>query len=458
MQSNPAWSPDGKFIVFARSKAYRLSTIEGTHRVLLTPDECREFLTGGRTFLFDLYRIPFNDGKGGAATSLAGASNNGMSNYFAKYSPDGKWIVFCQSKSFMLLQPDSRLFITPAAGGEARLMRCNTSLMNSWHSWSSNGRWLVFSTKANGPYTRLALTHVNEQGEDTPPVFLDHLSQPDRAANIPEFVNASSGAIAKINERFVDDHSMWRVGKNLREEGDMAGAEEKFRAALAMNPRNVNTCLSLGNALSARGRIDSALALYEQAASVDPRNANAHINIGNVMLKNSKIDEAIEHYQKAVDLDPTDALTHANLANAYSARQEFAKALPHNMAALRLSPEKSGSYYHLGINLLKLGRINEAIAQLKRATEMSPQSVSAQKGFAAALAVAGRREEAIAHYQEAIRLGDQDPACLTGCADLLMQQGRLNEAIELYRGALQLQPDLQSARDSLNSLMRQLQK
>jgi len=26
-----------------------------------------------------------------------------MSNYFAKYSPDGKWIVFCKAKSFMLL-------------------------------------------------------------------------------------------------------------------------------------------------------------------------------------------------------------------------------------------------------------------------------------------------------------------------------------------------------------------
>ena len=39
-----------------------------------------------------------------------------MSNYFAKYSPDGNWIVFCKAKSFMLLQPDSELYIIPAAG------------------------------------------------------------------------------------------------------------------------------------------------------------------------------------------------------------------------------------------------------------------------------------------------------------------------------------------------------
>ena len=42
---------------------------------------------------------------------------------FAKFSPDGKWIVFCRARSFMLLQPDSELYIIPAAGGEARRKR-----------------------------------------------------------------------------------------------------------------------------------------------------------------------------------------------------------------------------------------------------------------------------------------------------------------------------------------------
>jgi hypothetical protein len=39
---------------------------------------------------FDLYRIDFNHGRGGVPEPLEGASNNGMSNYFARYSPDGR--------------------------------------------------------------------------------------------------------------------------------------------------------------------------------------------------------------------------------------------------------------------------------------------------------------------------------------------------------------------------------
>jgi hypothetical protein len=103
VQSNPAWSPDGRYIVFAGARAYDLQRPSSSGKVLLSPEDCKEFLEEGKPFLFDLYRILFNEGKGGTPEPIQGASNNGMSNYFAKYSPDGKWIVFCKAKSYMLL-------------------------------------------------------------------------------------------------------------------------------------------------------------------------------------------------------------------------------------------------------------------------------------------------------------------------------------------------------------------
>ena len=53
VQSNPTWSPDGRYIVFARANAYQLKQTSRDNRLLLTEDECEEFVKGGRN-PFDL--------------------------------------------------------------------------------------------------------------------------------------------------------------------------------------------------------------------------------------------------------------------------------------------------------------------------------------------------------------------------------------------------------------------
>ncbi|MCP4726642.1 MAG: hypothetical protein GY863_16475, partial [bacterium] len=212
VQCNAVWSADGQYITFARSLAPVLKSETNPNSPGLSNMEAAEVL-GGRQYLYeakegankfryDLYKVPFNNGKGGEPVPIKGASNNDRSNFFPKYSPDGKWLVFTQADSYMLLQMDSKLYIVPAEGGESRLMNCNTDLMNSWHSWSPNSKWLVFSSKVFSPYTQFLITHIDENGNDSPPVLLRNFVFPERAANIPEFVNIDPGSRRMINERF----------------------------------------------------------------------------------------------------------------------------------------------------------------------------------------------------------------------------------------------------------------
>lgn len=383
VQSNPVWSPDGQTIVFARSQAYELKNLRDKQKALLSPEECQEFVDGHKQFKFDLYRIPFNGGKGGVAEPLAGASGNGMSNYFPRFSPDGRWIVFCQAASFMLLQPDSRLFIMPAAGGEARPLRANTTRMNSWHSWSSNGRWLIFSSKANSPYTQLFVAHIDQNGVDAPAVLLEQLTSSDRAANIPEFVPVPPGTIERINPRFVDDVSLWRSGMAFMDAGDLRNAGERFKHALALNPRNLKAHIVLGNTLEATGNNDEALIHYREAVRLDSASAMAHINVGNILLKRNDLPAAIAEYEVALKHEPDNIYAHYNLGQCYAATDKPAEALIHLSAAHRQSPNNAAICFLLGNAHAKLGHRIEALRFYREALRIRPDYPEARERLAA---------------------------------------------------------------------------
>src|SRR5262249_12472636 len=150
VHTNVVWTPDGKNLIFARAEA-RDAYVPGVKMADRANDPNETQIQ------YDLYRIPFNEGLGGKPERIVGASENGMSNAFPKVSPDGRWIVFTQSRNGQLMRPDGKLHIVPVTGGEARMLKGNTPLMNSWHSFSPNGRWLVFSSKSRGPYTKMFL-------------------------------------------------------------------------------------------------------------------------------------------------------------------------------------------------------------------------------------------------------------------------------------------------------------
>jgi tetratricopeptide (TPR) repeat protein len=315
VQSNPTWSPDGATVLFARNDAHELKHLKDPTAAVITPEEVREFFEGGRKFCYDLYRVPFNGGRGGKAEPLAGAAGNGRSNYFPKSSPDGKWIVFCQAETFMLLQPDSLLYIMPAQGGEPRKMRCNLpGKMNSWHSWSPNGRWLVFASKANGPYTQLWLTHVDAQGNDAPPVLLERFTAPDRAANIPEFVNVEPDRFATIREEFADYYTHFRIGLEHERYFEHAAAVEELRKVLAEKPDHLDAIYLIASCLARMGREAEAISHARKVLALSPDHAAAHRLLGGLLSRTGQFKEAVAHLERVLKARPEDLVTGNNLA------------------------------------------------------------------------------------------------------------------------------------------------
>jgi tetratricopeptide (TPR) repeat protein len=436
VQTNAVWSPDGKEIVFARAKAHHIERLEQQNAALLDAKDVPEFTVEKQPFLYDLYRIPFNDGKGGTPVPVEGASNDGMSNYFPKYSPDGKWIVFTKSKSYMLLQPDSELWIVPAKGGPARRLKYNTARMNSWHSWSSNSRWLVFSSKVNGPYTQLFLTHIDESGNDSPPVLLERFTSPDRAANIPEFVKLKGDAIAEIREQFLDPYSFLRAGMANERTGDHAGAERAYRRGLELAPKNPEILNALGWTLFQDGRPEAAIVEYERAVTADPKHAKAHNNLALALVELGRLSEAASHFKASLEVEPR-----AEIFSDYGFTMERMgkpkEAVQAYVKALELDPSSASAHFNMAVVFVRAGKFPEAEAHYRKALAGKP-SAEAHNGLGYALSRQARTDEALQEFRAAIAADPSYVPAYNNLGEGLASAGKFEEAEEAYEKSLAL--------------------
>jgi hypothetical protein len=190
LETYPAWSPDGRFLYFCSAP------LTWTDRNVIPEhyDQVR----------YDLIRIAYDverDAWGSAETVLS-AQDTGQSILEPRISPDGRWLVFCmcQYGCFPVYQQSSDLYRIDLAAAERtgryeyRRLEINSDESESWHSWSSNSRWLAFSSKrGNGTFTRIYISYVDPNGVAHQPFLLPqkdptHYDSCLWTYNVPELV------------------------------------------------------------------------------------------------------------------------------------------------------------------------------------------------------------------------------------------------------------------------------
>ena len=480
VQASGMWSPDGKYLVFARAEAKDPNPADGKLATYANdPAEVQ--------IQYDLYRIPFNDGRGGKAERIEGASQNGMSNSFPKISPDGKWMVFVEAHNGQLMRPDGKLYIVPAAGGKARLMNCNTALMNSWHSFSPNGRWMVFSSKSRTPYTQMFLTHIDEDGNDTPAILIENSTAANRAVNIPEFVNMNPSGIEHIDTPAVDLYKQIDVAVEVTKRGEYEAAAKQWEKAIEMEPDDSGAHYGLGQTMFLAGRVDDAIAQYRASLQLDPHSAEAHNglgtalgqagktaesieqfhlalddkpeyaeahnNLGSVLFAEHQLGEAEIEFKSAIEADEDLAQAHNNLGSVFAAEGKGEEALGEYRKAIAINPGHAPAYNNLGLALATKGDLDGAIANFRKAVELEPANGEAEDNLGNALMTKGEVDEAIPHFNKSLSLGTETAELHTSLGIALAKKGQLAEAIPHFERSLALSPESVVARYYLGKAM-----
>jgi Flp pilus assembly protein TadD len=433
VQTSAFWSPDGKWLIFSRAPAEDPYP-PGYKRAMYANDPNETQIQ------YDLYRIPFNDGKGGTAERIAGASENGMSNNFPKVSPDGKWIVFVQCKNGLLMRPDSKLYIVPFEGGVARPLESNLPLMNSWHTFSPNGHWLAFSSKTPSLYTHLYLTHIDEQGHASPPVVVENATASNRAVNIPEFLNLGPEGLDHIDTPAIDFYREFDAAQQLQDSHKYADAVPAWKVAALKDPTDARPYNNMGVALAATGKIDDAIEEYKKSLALNNDSSQTHNNLGSALAEAGRLEEAQAEIRKAIELNPDNGSAHINLGHMLEVmgghRQDAIEELT---KGIELAPKSSDGHNIYGVILARMGNLDQAIDELQKAVDLAPQSPECRYNLGRALAASSRFADALPQFEAAATLsGGQEPAILQMLAAMYSETGQYRKAVDTAQHALDL--------------------
>ena len=185
----PWWAPDGKSIYFCSAHfEYRDTTSEET-----------QMIERYHEVKHNIYRKPFDEKTMtfGDTELVYNAEKDSMSATFPRISPDGRYLLFALGNHgcFHVWHPEADLYLTDLTTMQTRkLENINSAQSESYHSWSSNGRWIVVgSRRDDGNYTRPYIAYFDKQGKAHKPFILPQ-EDPDfyryfmRSFNIPEFM------------------------------------------------------------------------------------------------------------------------------------------------------------------------------------------------------------------------------------------------------------------------------
>jgi len=195
----PTFSPDGKTLYFCSADSCAM------------PMQYEDVKYSLCALSFDPVKRTF----GTKIDTLYNAAEEGRSAKFPRVSPDGKFLMYTLSDygNFSIWHKDADLYMIDLRTGHSYpLDNLNSDDVDSYHSWSSNSRWVVFSSRRiDGLYTRPYIGYINEQGEPSKP-FLVPQKDPDyyrsfmKSYNIPEFITG------KVKNQ------SWKIGRMAKKE------------------------------------------------------------------------------------------------------------------------------------------------------------------------------------------------------------------------------------------------
>ena len=181
----PTWAPDGRTLYYSSARQPEIALLP-SDSIAVCFDKIH----------YDLMRRSFDPDakKFGPEELIYDAKSQELSAMEPRISPDGRYLLFSLGGygTFHIWHRDSDLWVMDLQTGESRpLVAANSEDADSFHNWSSNGRWIVFTSRRDdGLFSRVYFSYFDKDGNVHKPFMLPCSStRKDEvySYNVPEF-------------------------------------------------------------------------------------------------------------------------------------------------------------------------------------------------------------------------------------------------------------------------------
>lgn len=206
MENFPWWSPDGKYLYYSSAPGFDnyVKNLDG--EVYLDYDKIR----------YDLMRIPYDivTGEWGQAETVLSSEKTGLTILEPRISPDGRYMLVTMTDygNFPIYMHQSDVYIINLEINAYKRLEINSDESDSFHSWSSNGRWFAFASKRrDGVLGRVFFSHFDENAIVSKP-FLMPQEDPTfhstffKNYNVPELIKGPVKVTAQELRRVAYDN------------------------------------------------------------------------------------------------------------------------------------------------------------------------------------------------------------------------------------------------------------
>ncbi len=259
-----------------------------------------------------------------------------------------------------------------------------------------------------------------------------------------ELGDVSADGIEDARETFtagnLEAAQLYLEGKDLSNHGNDDKAIEKYKLAVAADPKFGRAYAGWGNSANRLGQKDESQEAWDKALELldSMTEREKYRTLGNYYLTTTgNYVKAIESYNQLLARFPADDASYNNLAVAYFGNLQFPEAMEAGRRALSIYPKISMYRGNYALYSMYAGDFTASIEISDSLMADDPEFYVAYLARAVSSAMKGAPDKADADYQAMAALNPQSASIAAlGRADLLLFQGKAGEAVTLLDGAI----------------------